>query len=69
MIKIQRFIKNKKSLVDALLSYGDSNGGFKHIKSGQVDLMATGQAMYAMEAYYRFVNNQNRLYDMTDVGK
>lgn len=69
----ERFIKNDNSVVDALLSYQAISGGFYHIKaSGQlkdINLMSTEQAMYAMVAYYRFVNNQNRLYDMTDLGK
>ncbi len=74
----ERFVKNGKSVVDALLSYNHNSGGFYHIKPGgqagddganpgDVDLMATDQAMYAMEAYYRYVNGQNRLYDMTDL--
>ena len=29
--------------------------------------MATDQAMYALVAYDRVINGQNRLYDMTDV--
>lgn len=69
----KRFVKNNTSVVDALLSYQASSGGFYHIKSsGQsedVNLMSTEQAMCAMEAYDRFVNDKNRLYDMTDLGK
>lgn len=29
--------------------------------------MATDQGTYALVAYDRFINGQNRLYDMTDV--
>ena len=29
--------------------------------------MATEQGYYALAAYYRFVNGQTRLYDMSDV--
>ncbi|MWV47181.1 DUF4430 domain-containing protein [Paenibacillus sp. HJL G12] len=72
-----RFIKNGKSVVDALLGYAAPGGGFYHVKSGgkdnggakpgEVDLMATDQAMYALVAFDRMANGQNRLYDMTDV--
>ncbi|MCR8660411.1 S-layer homology domain-containing protein [Paenibacillus endoradicis] len=72
-----RFIKNGESVVDALLGYASSNGGFYHVKSGgadnggakpgEVDLMATDQAFYALSSYERFLTNKNRLYDMTDV--
>ncbi len=75
----ERFIKNGNSVVDALLSFSVPGGGFYHIKPGgkgnggakpgEVDPMATDQAMYALIAYDRFINGQNRLYDMTDVNK
>lgn len=74
-----RFIKNGNSAIDALLSYAVPGGGFYHVKPGgkgnggakpgEVDPMATDQAMYALVAYDRFVKGQNRLYDMTDVTK
>lgn len=73
----KRFVKNKKSAVDALLSFAAPGGGFYHIKAGgtdnggagpgEVDLMATDQAMYALVAYDRFTKGLHRLYDMTDV--
>ncbi|NOV04323.1 DUF4430 domain-containing protein [Paenibacillus sp. LMG 31457] len=62
-----RFIKNGKSALDALMSFAVADGGFKHIKTGKVDGMATDQGTYALVAYDRFVNGSNRLYDMTDV--
>ncbi|SFM26912.1 S-layer homology domain-containing protein [Paenibacillus sp. 1_12] len=72
-----RFIKNGSSAIDALLSFAAKNGGFYHIKPdgvdnggakpGEVDLMATDQAMYALVAYNRFLKGQTRLYDMSDV--
>lgn len=72
-----RFIKNGHSPVEALLSFAAPTGGFYHVKSGgtgnggakpgEVDLMATDQAFYALVAYERFINGQNRLYDLTDV--
>jgi len=75
--KDSRFIKNGHSVVDALLSFAAPDGGFYHLKQGgvdnggakpgEVDLMASDQALCALVAYDRFVNGQNRLYDMTDV--
>ncbi|WP_068776126.1 S-layer homology domain-containing protein [Paenibacillus sp. FJAT-26967] len=72
-----RFVKNGRSPVDALLSFAAKEGGFYHIKSGdkgngganpgEIDLMATDQAMYALVAYDRFVQGQSGLYDMLDV--
>ncbi|WP_422657726.1 S-layer homology domain-containing protein [Paenibacillus sp. EC2-1] len=72
-----RFIKNGHSPIDALLSFAAPTGGFYHVKSGgtgnggakpgEVDLMATDQAFYALVAFDRFINGQSRLYDLTDV--
>lgn len=71
----KRFIKNGRSALDALLSFKDPSGGFYHIKKGedsngggqpgQVDIMATDQAMYAMVAYNRLIGQQAKLYDMS----
>ena len=72
-----RFVKNGHSALEALLGFAAPNGGFYHIKAGgtsnggatpgDVDAMATDQAMYALVAYDRLVNGRNRLYDLTDV--
>jgi hypothetical protein len=72
-----RFIKNGSSALDSLLSFADQDGGFYHVKSGgidnggakpgEVDPMATDQAMYGLVAYDRLLKGQTRLYDMTDV--
>lgn len=62
-----RFIKNGKSVMDGLLSFSVAGGGFKHLSSGTTNQMATEQGYYALTAYERYKNGQNRLYDMTDV--
>lgn len=62
-----RFIKNGKSVMDGLLSFSVAGGGFKHLSSGTMNQMATEQGYYALTAYERYKNGQNRLYDMTDV--
>lgn len=61
-----RFTKNGKTVLDALCTFAVEGGGFRHTASGERNGMATEQAYYALAAYYRFVNGQARLYDMTD---
>ena len=62
-----RFVKNGKSVIDALLTYANADGSFKHVLKGDANQMATEQAYYALTAYERFTGGKNRLYDMTDV--
>ncbi|WP_171056450.1 S-layer homology domain-containing protein [Paenibacillus sinopodophylli] len=62
-----RFIKNNKSLIDALLTFSVEGGGFKHVATGKLDGIATDQGTYALVSYDRYVKGENRLYDMTDV--
>ena len=62
-----RFIKNGNTVLDALAGFYVTGGGFRHTANGDLDGMATEQGYYALAAYYRFVNAQTRLYDMTDV--
>ena len=62
-----RFMKNDLTVLDALASFYVTGGGFKHVADKGRDGMATEQGYYALAAYYRFVNAQTRLYDMTDV--
>ncbi|MGG3839864.1 S-layer homology domain-containing protein [Paenibacillus thiaminolyticus] len=72
-----RFIKKGTSAVDALMSFAAPGGGFYHVKAGgtgnggakpgEVDLMATDQALYALAAYERFIKGHTHLYDLSDV--
>ena len=62
-----RFIKNGNTVLDALAGFYVTGGGFRHTAGGERNGMATEQGYYALAAYYRFVNAQTRLYDMTDV--
>ena len=62
-----RFIKNGNTVLDALAGFYVNGGGFRHTANGDLDGMATEQGYYALAAYYRFINAQTRLYDMTDV--
>ncbi len=62
-----RFIKNGVSVLDALLQYAVSDGGFRHVLTGERDGMATEQGYYALTAYNRFLSDKTSLYDMTDI--
>lgn len=62
----ERFIKNGKSVLDALLAY-HVDGGFEHVANGGKNTMTTEQGFYALVAYNRFVNGKPALYDMSDV--
>ena len=65
----ERFIKNGRAAIDALLDYYVEGGGFKHLLDNDRDGMATEQAYYALTAYARLLAGKTRLYDMTDVVK
>ena len=62
-----RFVKSGGSVIDALLAYSISEGGFRHLLEGERDGMATEQAYYALTAYFRFLEGKTSLYDMTDI--
>lgn len=63
-----RFVKNNKSVVDALLAhYLTNEAKFEHIIGKGSDGMATDQGSYALVAYDRFLNNKTALYDYSDV--
>ena len=62
-----RFVKNGNTLLDNLMSYKVSSGGFKHIKSqSSADQMATEQCFYALVAAERFASGKSSLYRMSD---
>ena len=65
--KDARFVKNGISAVDALCAFYVEGGGFKHLLSGNRDGMATEQGYYALAAYFRMLDNETSLYNMTDV--
>ena len=63
-----RFVKNGKSVVDALLAhYLEDESAFEHVIDSGANGMATDQACYALVAYNRFMNGKTALYDMSDV--
>lgn len=64
----ERFVKNEKTVLDAILSYYIKGAGFKHTKSAaSSNQMATEQCYYALVAAKRFEEGNAALYDMSDV--
>ncbi len=61
------FVKNGHSLMDNLLSYRCTDGGFMHKAGGKTNLMASEQALYCLAAVERSEKGQTSLYDMSDV--
>lgn len=60
----ERFVKNGNTLLDRLLAYQSAEGGFYHVLDGDVDLMATEQAFYALVALDRAERGESTLYTM-----
>ena len=66
-----RFIKNGNSVLDGLMKYRVSDGGFTHSlatdganpAAGKSDSMASEQALYALCALYRYRTGLRSLYD------
>ena len=72
-LKDERFIKNGNTLLDGILKYKMSDGGFAHSFTfdpenpaavpNSSNSMAGEQTLYTMAALWRFENNMRRLYD------
>lgn len=63
-----RFVKNNKSVVDAVLvHYSEEDAAFEHVIGSGANDIATDQACYALVAYNRFMKGKTALYDMSDV--
>ena len=45
-----RFVKNGNTALDALLTYANADGSFRHTLDGEANEMATEQALYALAA-------------------
>lgn len=59
-----RFVKNGKTLLDALMQFQRADGGFSHLVGGETDLLATEQAFYALVAANRVAQGESSLYRM-----
>ena len=59
-----RFVKNGYSVLDALLTYQNADGGFCHERSGETNLMASEQAACALASLVRAERGESGLYRM-----
>ena len=59
-----RFVKNGKTLLDGILQFQQTDGGFSHLIDGETDLLATEQAFYALVAAKRLTEGESSLYNM-----
>ncbi len=61
----ERFITaDGKTLLDGMLRFKVSNGGFSHVLNGGWNSMANDQATYALVSWWRLENRMRALYDM-----
>lgn len=63
--KDARFLKNGRSVLDALCDFVLDDGFYHSAELVEVNGMATEQAYYALTAYARFRDGKSRLFDMT----
>lgn len=62
-----RFLKDGRSLFDAIASFRLPDGSFRHIATGESNLTATQQVFYACVAYLRFREGRPSLYELDAV--
>lgn len=63
-----RFIKNGQTLLDVIMRYKNSDGGFlDEIKTGaESNSMSGEQVLYTLSAVIRFLDNERKLFDMRE---
>lgn len=62
------FIYNGTSVLNELLSYYDPDVcSFRHIKTGNVNSMASDQALIALISYKRMISNKPGIYNMNEI--
>lgn len=59
-----RFVKNSRSVLDALLTYQTADGGFRHERGGETNLMASEQAACALASLVRAERGESGFYQM-----
>ena len=66
--KDERFVKNGKTIVDAINKFEVKGGGYKHLLTDKnANDMATEQVLYALVSQERLNKGKTSLYDMSDV--
>ncbi|MCR8743800.1 prenyltransferase/squalene oxidase repeat-containing protein [Romboutsia lituseburensis] len=67
-INNERFIKNGKNVMDSIIGFKASDGGFRHLLTQtSSNAMATEQAVHALASQYREMNLKTKLYDTSDI--
>lgn len=61
-----RFVKNGTGLLEAMLAFRLEDGSFRHVMDGGYDIMATEQAMLALDALRRAQEGLPGIYQLTD---
>lgn len=61
--KDSRFVKNGKTLLDILLGYQNTDGGFAHIAGESSNAIATEQALLALSAYQLYKQGKGGVYN------
>ena len=64
-VEDERFQKNQRNVVEALMDFRLSDGGFAHEKDGPLDAMACEQAMQALTAMALRQQGEGRFFDLT----
>lgn len=59
-----RFIKNGCNVLDGLMQYQTSEGGFAHTANEKANSISSEQALYALCAFYRFNGSYNSLFNL-----
>lgn len=64
----ERFIKNGETLLDVILRYKNSDGGFSsYLKDGAAsDSMSGEQVLYTISALIRFIDGERKLFDLSE---
>ena len=62
-----RFVRNSRTVLDAIADYRLADGSFAHVAGGESNANATQQVCYACVAYLRFRGGQPPLYDLDAV--
>ncbi|TVY07610.1 S-layer homology domain-containing protein [Paenibacillus cremeus] len=63
-IKDARFVKSGTDLLSKLLSYKNADGGYAHTAGQASNEIATEQALMALVAYERYIQNQSGLFQL-----
>ncbi|MCM1308832.1 MAG: DUF4430 domain-containing protein [Butyrivibrio sp.] len=64
----ERFIKNSRTVWDAISEYECADGGFSHIKGRTADKMATSQALAAAVCLNKYLTDGGFIYDFGNSG-